>query len=283
MIASLEGIEKASVRIEPPQPSDGEKPPTVNVSVAVRKSRAGGPLGEDLLQTVRSLVAAVVPGVEADDVKVVEAGDKPAAGTKAKDSKPAAADHAADGHYAWFELDAEAPSSLVTAAYEGRKYVLLSVRPRTKYGRRRRGPAPMADRGCLAWQERQGRQTVQVTLDDAGTGRMATLSKSHRGGLLAVLIDGRVVCLPKIQAKMAAQVEIDGNFDARQAERLSTGYWDRRPGTAKIRILAGGGRRPASSGDGRRLLLTLECGDLSPLFVNFESIKAAIESGNKKG
>ncbi len=49
---------------------------------------------------------------------------------------------------------------------------------------------------------------------------MAALGQSHRGGFLAVLIDGRVVCLPKIQAKMAAQIEIDGAFDAHQADRL---------------------------------------------------------------
>ena len=52
---------------------------------------------------------------------------------------------------------------------------------------------------------------------------MAALGQSHRGALLAVLVDGRVVCLPKIQASMAAQVEIDGNFDARQADRLLRG------------------------------------------------------------
>ncbi len=49
---------------------------------------------------------------------------------------------------------------------------------------------------------------------------MAALSQSHRGSFLAVLIDGRVVCLHKIQEKMGAEIQIDGAFDARQADRL---------------------------------------------------------------
>ncbi len=222
LIASLDGIEKASVRIDAPPDSGGKKPPTVNVSVTAETPQAG-PLGEDVLQTVRDLVAAVVPGVEADEVKVVEVGAKPAADAKADDSKPAAAKPAAEEPYAWFELDAEAPSSLVTAAHEGRKYVLLSVRPDRVMAAADAGPRRWRIKDASVGKTALGRQAVRVTLDDAGARRMAALGQSHRGALLAVLIDGRVVCLSKIQAKMTAQIEIDGNFDARQAQRLLRG------------------------------------------------------------
>jgi uncharacterized protein (TIGR03067 family) len=218
LVGSLEGIEKASVRIDAP-PVAGENPSTASVSVAVQTLPAGPP-SEELLQTIRDLVSAVVPGVEAGDVKVVEAGARPAADAKAKDSKPAAADHSTDGPYAWFELDAEAPSALVTAAREGRKYVLLSVRPEDTMLADDEGPRRWRIADAEVAKTAGNRPVVQVTLDDAGARRMAVLSEAHRGEFLAVLIDGRMVCLPKIEAKMPAQIEIDGNFDARQAQRL---------------------------------------------------------------
>ena len=65
---------------------------------------------------------------------------------------------------------------------------------------------------------------------------MAALSESHRGALLAVIIDGRVVCLREIQAKAAAQVEINGNFDAHQAQRVLQGL---------LGPFAGGGEDPS--------------------------------------
>jgi uncharacterized protein (TIGR03067 family) len=225
LIASLEGIEKASVRIDAP-PGGGENPPTVNVAVAAERPRAG-PLDAGLVETVRDLAVAMVPRVEPDAVKVVAVGAKGAADAKSKDAAPAAADHktdrAAGEPYAWFELDAEAPPPLVTAVHEGRKYVLLSVRPQDVMLAGEEGPRQWRIEGGSLGKAAPGRQTVRVTLDEAGARRMAALGADHRGALLAVLIDGRVVCLSKIQAKTAAQVEIDGSFDAHQADRLLRG------------------------------------------------------------
>ena len=69
----------------------------------------------------------------------------------------------------------------------------------------------------------RGRSVVKVTLDDVGAERMAALGEAHRGGFLAVLIDDRVVCLLRIKAKMGPEIEIDGNFGTRQAERIVRG------------------------------------------------------------
>ncbi len=221
LIGSLEGIEKAGVCIDA-RPAGGEKHPIINVSVSVRRPSAGPP-SEGLLQTIPDLVAAVVPGVEAGNVKVVEAGAKPAVDARAKDSKPAPVDRATGERYAWFELDTEAPSPLVTAAHEDRKYVLLSVRPEDAMGADDDGPRRWRIADAAIGKTARDRPVVQVTLDDAGARRMAALSEAHRGEILAVLIDGRVVCLPKIKVKMAAEVEIDGKFDSRGAQRLLDG------------------------------------------------------------
>ncbi len=164
LIASLSGIAKANVRLDAPAPSGDEKP-TVNISLTAETPRAG-PLGKELLQTVRVLVAAVVPDVEADEVKVVEAGAKPAADAKAKKSQPATAGEP----YAWFELDAEAPSPLVTATHEGRKYVLLGVRPDDTMLASDEDARQWAIEDGSLGKSGAGRQAVQVTLDEAGRG-----------------------------------------------------------------------------------------------------------------
>ena len=116
---------------------------------------------------------------------------------------------------------------------------------------------------------------------------MAALSETHRGGFLAAVIDGRVVCLPKIQAKMVAQVEIDGNLDAREAQRLLRGLLGPFAGRRRRHNSAAGGRRrPVSSGDGRWRVLTLECDGLPSLFntANAKSTNLArvLKSGSKQ-
>ena len=139
--------------------------------------------------------------------------------------------------YAWFELDAEAQLPLVMAAHGGRKYVLLSMRPEDVMLAAADGPRRWRIEDASVGKTAPGRYALQVTLDDAGARRMAALGEAHRGALLAVLIDGRAVCLTKIQAKMPAQVEIDGNFDARQAQRLLRGL---------LGPFAGGGENTSS-------------------------------------
>jgi uncharacterized protein (TIGR03067 family) len=239
LIGSLAGIEKASVRVDSPPANGGETPPAVSVSVAMQtvavQMPPAGPPAEDLLRTVRDLVAAALPGVEADEVKVVAAGAKPAADAPKQGSPhpsgegqensplPLGEGPGVRARYAWFELTGEAPAPLVTATHQGRTYVLLSVRPQDGM--------LSSDQGSLGWrvedasviQTAKDRPAVQVTLDDAGARRLAALGEAHRGEFLAVLIDGRVACLARIQSKMAAQLEIDGNFDARQAQRLLRG------------------------------------------------------------
>ncbi len=122
------------------------------------------------MQQVRNLVTAVVPGVEPDEVKVVGANVKPAAGAEAKDSKPVPADRATDEQYAWFELAAEAPAPLVTAAHEGRKYVLLSLRPEEAMLADNDGPRRWRIADASVGKTAGERPTVQVALDDAARG-----------------------------------------------------------------------------------------------------------------
>ena len=229
LIGLLEGIEKASVVMQPA--SEGPNPPTL-FTVAVQ-TRAGGPLSEELSEQVRDLMSAVAPG----EVKVIEMTGA-AADAKAKDASPADVDVAASDPCRWFELATEAPSSLITGTYRGRKQVLLMVRPEDAMAEDDEGPLRWRIADASLGKTAQGRPTLQVTLDGAGARRMAALSEAHRDEFLAVVIDGRVVCLRKIEAKMAAQIEIDGNFDAHQAQCVCCkGCWDRSPGAAKIQVL----------------------------------------------
>ena len=257
LIASLSGIEKASVRLDAPAPSGGEKPPTVNIAVSAETPRAG-PLGKDLLQTVRVLVAAVVPDVEADEVKVVEAGAKPAADAKAEKSQPAAA----EGPYAWFELDTEAPSPLVTAAHEGRKYVLLSLRLDDTMLAGDEGPRQWAVEDGSLGKSGAGRQAVQVTLDEAGA------AHGGPGPVPSRRFPGRPHRRPR---GLPAQDPSENGRPDRDRRRLRRPPG--RPPVARALGAAGRGRRrhgcfaggrgqPGSSGDGQWFVLTAwECDD----------------------
>jgi biopolymer transport protein ExbD len=263
LIGLLEGIEKASVIM---QPADMSPSPPTLYAIAVQ-TRAGGPPTAELIDQVRGVMAAVAPGGE---VKVVEMTGAVAADAKVNESnrdhldkgnprshvpeldngvetaepRPSQAQGRAtpsdEPRCAWFELAAEAPSSLITATCQGRKQVLLMVRPDDAMAAGDEGPLRWRIADVAIGKTAGDRPTLQVTLDDAGARRIAALSEAHRGDYLAVVIDGRVVSLRKIEAKMAAQIEIDGNFDAHRAERLLHGL---------LGPFAGGGEDPSSASD----------------------------------
>ena len=162
-------------------------------------------------------------------MKVVEAA------TPATEAWPAADE--AEGPYAWFELAARAPSPLVTV---------------------RRGPEDQRCSGCVPddtmlagdegsrqWQVEDARARQEQRGPASGPGHAGRRpcgcawrpwAAPIAAASLAVLIDGRVVCLPKIQEKMGPQIEIDGAFDARQADRLLRRLLCRRPAKAKTQI-----------------------------------------------
>ena len=256
VIALLQGVEKASVGIDGPLPGEGEPPPTVSVSLTVETPPARL-LDKNLLQTVRDLVAAAVPGVDADNVKVLTAAAKPAADAKVKDAKPAAAERAAAEPYAWFELDAEASSSLVTAAHEGRNYVLLALRPDRVMLAGDEGSRQWRIEDASLGKAAPGRQAVRVTLDGAGTaphGGLGPGASRHAVGRL----DRRPRGLP---VQDAGENQRRGR-DRRQLRRSPGGSpFARALGTAGrdrrgCGCDAGGRRRPARCGVWRQLLLT---------------------------
>ena len=169
------GLDRAAGRdregkrhFDPPPASGGADSPAVSVRVAIQTPP--GPVNEDLMQTIRELVAAVLPGIEADGVKIVGADGGGHITELAKGVEDAPRDPAAGESYTWFELAAEAPSPLITGTYEGRKQVLLSVRPEESMA--------ADDEGSLRWRiadvalgkTDQGRPTLRVTLDDAAHG-----------------------------------------------------------------------------------------------------------------
>ena len=232
LIGLLGGIEKASLS---EQRADRSPNPAL-ITVAVQ-TRAGASLTEELIEQVRDLVAAVAPSGE---VKVVEMSSSPAADAKVKDAPQPAVDPAA-GAMRSVRARSRRPIAADYGNLRGPKARAAVGAAGGIDGCRRRWLAPLGElrTSRLARPARVGRRCVSRWTMPAAR-RMAALSEAHRGEFLAIVIDGRVVCLRKIQAKTAAQIEIDGNFDAHQAQRLLQGL---------LGPFAGGGEDPGSPPD----------------------------------
>jgi len=65
-----------------------------------------------------------------------------------------------------------------------------------------------------AWPARapDGKPCVGVLFTEEGTLKMARLTKSHIGELLAVILDGRVTMAPMIRKEISRETMINGNF-----------------------------------------------------------------------
>jgi biopolymer transport protein ExbD len=119
-----------------------------------------------------------------------------------------------DRSYGWFELFHEPNGSLITAKHDGRHYVLLSTKPDEVMLAEDAEPRQWSVMRVTGVRDPEtSQQSVMVELDEAGSRRLAALSEAHLGTPLAVLVDNRVVCAPRIRAKLSESVQITGNFE----------------------------------------------------------------------
>jgi preprotein translocase subunit SecD len=87
-----------------------------------------------------------------------------------------------------------------------------------------------ADQGEKAWgvtrisvgKDARGMPTVEIELDDAGAKRMAALSESHLHDQLAVLVNDRVIAIPRLMSKLGNKMQITGNFSDEEVKALVT-------------------------------------------------------------
>ena len=64
-----------------------------------------------------------------------------------------------------------------------------------------------------------GQTAISVTFNEAGSKKMFKLTGEHQGKLLAILIDGKVVCAPTIQSPLKTGAIISGKFSKQEAEK----------------------------------------------------------------
>ena len=68
---------------------------------------------------------------------------------------------------------------------------------------------------------------VAVEFSQAGAEKMRQATASHRGGLLAILVNGDVVAAPILTEPISTSVVISGNYSRAEAERLANGLASR--------------------------------------------------------
>jgi preprotein translocase subunit SecD len=69
----------------------------------------------------------------------------------------------------------------------------------------------------------QEHPTIEITFTEQGAKKMAKLSEQHKGKLLAIVIDGRVISAPIIRDPFSAKAVITGMFTKEEAEKLARG------------------------------------------------------------
>jgi preprotein translocase subunit SecD len=69
----------------------------------------------------------------------------------------------------------------------------------------------------------EGKPCVRVFFTQEGTLKMARLTKSHIGELLAIMLDGRVAMAPKIWQEISREAMINGNFTEEEARSIAKG------------------------------------------------------------
>ena len=68
-----------------------------------------------------------------------------------------------------------------------------------------------------------GEPEVVVRFTKQGAEKMAKMSEAHRGKLLAILVDGKVVCAPLVRDVITRYAKISGSFTHEEVERIANG------------------------------------------------------------
>jgi SecD/SecF fusion protein len=68
-----------------------------------------------------------------------------------------------------------------------------------------------------------GGSMIELTFTANGAERLSEATSTNRNKLLAVLIDGRVICAPRILATISNSARIEGNFTAKEASDIVRG------------------------------------------------------------
>lgn len=66
-----------------------------------------------------------------------------------------------------------------------------------------------------------GLPAISVTLTKEGGEKMAKVTEGNLGKMLAILVDGKVLCAPVIRSKLADRVVITGKFTKAETERIA--------------------------------------------------------------
>ncbi|MBT3201518.1 MAG: M48 family metalloprotease [Phycisphaerales bacterium] len=125
----------------------------------------------------------------------------------------------------WVEMTQKIPrGGLVvplTCKYKGKDYVLLcdgdpyamlpAVGSKNRWG--------LAD--AYTGKDAQGKPMIMVKFDKNGAKMFERLTKSNRGNTLAVIVDGKVLSSPVIQAVISTHAVITGTFTDQQAKNLA--------------------------------------------------------------
>jgi len=135
--------------------------------------------------------------------------------------------------YVWMPMSdkLELPGC-VTGEYKGQQYVLVSIRPGETMAPGEGAAWGLAD---VKVTKDKDRSVIAFDFDDRGSARFTDLTTANLGRAMAIVIDGKVVSAPVIQAVIGKSGQITGDFTepeaAAIADALRTGMATTKPTT----------------------------------------------------
>ena len=125
----------------------------------------------------------------------------------------------------WFETEVDPQPEWITAEHEGRRYVLLSMKPEDTMLATDTGARQWAVTRVRIIEDSWSRPVIGVTLDAAGQKLIDRLHETHLGLPLAILVDDKVLVMYRLPSNMPSGVQhfvcISGYFSSRRVEALS--------------------------------------------------------------
>ena len=123
--------------------------------------------------------------------------------------------------YGWLSVAAElANPELVTGEYKGQMYLLVSDKP-DETMLQGKGKNAWGLTRAIATTDQFARPDVGFEFDSRGAKFFAALTKANVKNTLAIVVDGKVLSAPTIQAPLSNRAVITGKFSQPQAQALA--------------------------------------------------------------
>jgi len=125
-------------------------------------------------------------------------------------------------YYQWYRVDKQLkiPEDFIVQEYKGGKYLLLCARAKYSIWPPTGTSKTWGLKRVYVAEDIEGKPAIGLWFDENGSEQFYRLTRENIGRALAIVIDGKVVSAPVIEAAIRDKVRITGPFSREQAEEI---------------------------------------------------------------